>query len=159
MSILKVFYKCFCWRVCKGPHAFIVYDASEKPPVSWFLWRETRFCWSLARLGCRENALFEAFEVRLREVLDKLQYKDPNMTLFGNSKTFKRGIASVPMTSQNLNGPTADRSWKLCTISWLSWNGWISAWVKILIVLYFKARLVEGVKVCNGFWRNHFGLS
>ena len=69
----NMFYMFLCWSV-------IVYDASEKAPVSWFLWRETRFCWSLARLGCRENVLFAAFEVRLRDVLDKLQYKDPNMT-------------------------------------------------------------------------------
>eukprot|EP00434_Breviolum_minutum_P016281 symbB.v1.2.014346.t1/scaffold1047.1/size141927/12 len=50
--------------------------ALQRRPCELMPKQLVRFCWSLARLGCRENALFEAFEVRLREVLDKLQYKE-----------------------------------------------------------------------------------
>ena len=35
-----------------------------------------RLCWSLARLGCRENKVFEAFEQVLPGLLDQLQSKE-----------------------------------------------------------------------------------
>ena len=39
-----------------------------------------RFCWSLARLGCRDDKVIEAFEVVLSDVLDRLQYKELEAT-------------------------------------------------------------------------------
>ena len=35
-----------------------------------------RLCWAMARLGCRENRIFEAFEARIGDVLNHLQVKE-----------------------------------------------------------------------------------
>lgn len=48
----------------------------QRRPLQLMPRQLVRFCWSLARLGCRENVVYEAFENSLRDVLDKLQYKD-----------------------------------------------------------------------------------
>eukprot|EP00435_Cladocopium_sp_Y103_P029568 s7_g7.t1 len=48
----------------------------QRRPLQLMPRQLVRFCWSLARLGCRENVVYDAFENCLREVLDKLQYKD-----------------------------------------------------------------------------------
>ena len=132
---LTCFTRSFCWRVCKGPHA----------PVTWFLWHLAPGSVGLWHgLVVVRMLSLKPLKFVYGEVLDKLQYKDPNMTLFGNSKRFKFGqSASVPHDTRRIGptDPTTDRSWKPCTISWLSWNGWISAWVKILIVLIFYGKL------------------
>ncbi|CAJ1434795.1 unnamed protein product [Effrenium voratum] len=38
--------------------------------------QRVRLCWALARLGCQNDELFEALELRLQPVLDRLQLKE-----------------------------------------------------------------------------------
>ena len=69
-----------------------------------------RLCWSLARLGCQENKVFEAFEQVLPERLDQLQMKERTR------KASKRLRLALLEAIRTRNG-TCDRSWRPSTAS------------------------------------------